>query len=114
MPEAMISIDDLEVFSRVVQLRLGARIADLRRIGRVQDVLRAADALAEALKSYSTHGSTASVGDAETSELDDWSRRLFAVFVVFAECLRSAAGEYRARVTDESRGLPLHDLASRE
>jgi len=105
MADETISLDDIQIFSRVVHLRLGHRIAELRRIGRVQDVLRAAGNLAEALTSYSARASSDCTGQGGTAELDAEATRLFASFAICAESLRSAATEYRTRVLDGTARL---------
>lgn len=102
MTDATISLENLEVFSRAIYLRLAPRTAELRRIGRIQDVVRAADDLALMLTSYSAAASADRTGRAEAVELDALSRRLFAALAALAESLRGAAEDYRTRVSDET------------
>ena len=105
MPEATVSLENIQVFSCAARLRLGPRIAELRRIGRVQDVVRAANDLAEALTSYSAATSAIRTGEVGTAEVDADATRLFAAFAIFAEALGGAAADYRTRVTDDTAGL---------
>lgn len=107
MPEETISLEHIQVLSRAIRLRLGLRIAELRRIGQIQDVVRASHAFAEALSTYAACALAECTGEARSSDPDTEATRLFAAYARYAQLLQSVATGYRSRVVGESDPLPI-------
>src|SRR5690242_14866660 len=104
MPEETISLEHVQVFSRAVRLRLRLRMAELRRIARIQEVLHAAGDLAQALSAYSTRAFLEYNSHIDESDLETEGNRLFAAFARYAQLLQTAATGYRTRTVYDSPG----------
>jgi len=95
-----VGLEELQVFSRAVMLRLPLRIPELRRIGRIKDALTAASELNKALSAYIQHALVDCHGSHGTADLAKDAAALFDALSRYTSELQKTAEEYRSLVLD--------------